>query len=320
MKEVRFAILMPAYNAQNDIRKALDSIINMEYQNFQVYVINDGSVDDTGKIIKEYEKIDSRIIGLHQDNKGISGAYCYAFNEMNCDYVMFLDSDDSFDDNVLKDVNNVILNEKFDIIQFGISYYDESWVFQKSLTFDESSIYGNNVIIENYLQGLHENKERPNLGIRAYKHSLFQGYKFEVGSLGIDEILTLYAMTKCESISYLPKAYYQCQRRIQSVSRQKATKLKVEGQLKAHDQMISIISKYHEQYLDWIYLKYIQYCISYSHIILREFSCDSRLKKFLNTIKVNKKIKIGFKLNMQINMFLYSPSLLLFINKFKADR
>lgn len=84
-------IIIPAYNAQNYIQKCLDSVLSQETEyKYRAIVIDDGSTDDTGKILDSYKDI----YLIHQENKGFSGARNTGLARASAEYIMFLDSDD----------------------------------------------------------------------------------------------------------------------------------------------------------------------------------------------------------------------------------
>ncbi len=86
------SIIMPAYNAENYISEAIESVLTQEHANFELLVINDGSTDSTMKIIQSFD--DPRIIKFEQKNKGVSAARNIGLDNMLGKYFCFLDADD----------------------------------------------------------------------------------------------------------------------------------------------------------------------------------------------------------------------------------
>ena len=92
---MKVSIIIPAYNAENYIRKSLDSVVNQVYKNLEIIIVDDASTDDTKKIIKEYAEKDDRIIPFYQSkNKGVSSARNTGLKAATGDYIVFVDSDD----------------------------------------------------------------------------------------------------------------------------------------------------------------------------------------------------------------------------------
>ena len=88
------SVIVPAYNSEKTIEKCLKSILNQDYQNLEVIVVDDGSSDDTIDIIESLIKKDSRIHLFKQDNKGASLARRFGLSLAKGEYIGFVDSDD----------------------------------------------------------------------------------------------------------------------------------------------------------------------------------------------------------------------------------
>ena len=90
----KVTIIVPVYNVEKYLRKCLDSLINQTYKNLEIIVIDDGSMDSSGKICDEFAEKDDRVIVIHQKNAGVSIARNVGLDRMSGDYVTFVDSDD----------------------------------------------------------------------------------------------------------------------------------------------------------------------------------------------------------------------------------
>ena len=88
------SIIVPVYNAQATIQRCLNSIISQTFSDFEVLLIDDGSVDDSGLICDSYALRDKRIKVFHNENRGVSTARNYALDRAEGEYIQFLDSDD----------------------------------------------------------------------------------------------------------------------------------------------------------------------------------------------------------------------------------
>ena len=90
----KVSIIIPVYNTEKYLEKCLDSIINQEYRNLEIIIVNDGSTDNSMAIIKKYQKLDSRIKVFEQPNKGAGSARNKGLDNATGDYISFVDSDD----------------------------------------------------------------------------------------------------------------------------------------------------------------------------------------------------------------------------------
>jgi glycosyltransferase involved in cell wall biosynthesis/phenylacetate-coenzyme A ligase PaaK-like adenylate-forming protein/MoaA/NifB/PqqE/SkfB family radical SAM enzyme len=86
------SVIMPAYNAAEYIAQAIDSVLRQDYQNFELIIINDGSTDDTGKIIEGFR--DDRIKYFSQENHGLAATCNIGIRKSAGEYIVKLDSDD----------------------------------------------------------------------------------------------------------------------------------------------------------------------------------------------------------------------------------
>ena len=98
------AVVLPVYNSSPFLKECLDSVFNQTYSNFVIYAVDDGSTDNSLEILRDYERKDSRIKIISQNNQGVSAARNTALRALAqqselFQYVVFLDSDDKLDRN-----------------------------------------------------------------------------------------------------------------------------------------------------------------------------------------------------------------------------
>lgn len=88
------SVVVPVYNGEKYLKECVDSILQQDYTNIETILIDDGSTDNTGKIIDEYALKDNRVIPIHQKNSGVSVARNNGINISKGKYITFIDSDD----------------------------------------------------------------------------------------------------------------------------------------------------------------------------------------------------------------------------------
>lgn len=96
------SVIIPAYNAEKFIDRCLKSVINQTYTDLQIIVINDGSEDNTLSVIRKYEEQDIRFFVIDQENRGVSSARNAGLNIVEGEYVLFIDSDDWIESNMIE--------------------------------------------------------------------------------------------------------------------------------------------------------------------------------------------------------------------------
>lgn len=92
--KIKISIIVPIYNGEKYLEQCLDSLLNQTYQNVEILVVNDGSTDSTDRILKKYEKRDSRIVVLNQKNQGTGMARNLGIDKATGTFLTFVDSDD----------------------------------------------------------------------------------------------------------------------------------------------------------------------------------------------------------------------------------
>lgn len=88
------SVIVPVYNVEKYIRKCLESIIQQNYENLEIIIVDDGSPDDSGNIADEYAVMDSRIRVTHQRNSGVAAARNKGMKTATGEFILFVDSDD----------------------------------------------------------------------------------------------------------------------------------------------------------------------------------------------------------------------------------
>lgn len=92
--EKLISIIIPVYNVEKYLKRCLESVIHQTYINLEILLIDDGSIDKSLEICKEYEKIDSRIKVYSKSNEGLGLTRNYGLKRANGEFITFIDSDD----------------------------------------------------------------------------------------------------------------------------------------------------------------------------------------------------------------------------------
>lgn len=132
---VSVSVVIPYYNSEDTIIRALESVINQTYRDFEIILIDDGSYDSSYKKVEEFisSHRDFKIKNLHQENYGPSKARNLGVKYAEGEYIAFLDSDDSWDRNKL-DIQMEYLKKNRDIAILGSDHniVIENKVYKKS--------------------------------------------------------------------------------------------------------------------------------------------------------------------------------------------
>ena len=110
------SVIIPVYNCEKYIKRCLESVIKQSYANFEVIVINDGSIDNSLEVIKEVSQEDKRIRIVSQENKGVSYSRRHGVEIANGDYITFIDADDYIESRFLETMYNEIIKNKVGLV------------------------------------------------------------------------------------------------------------------------------------------------------------------------------------------------------------
>lgn len=115
MEEKLISVIVPCYNVEQYIRVCIDSVLNQTYKNIEIFLVDDGSPDESGAICDEYAAKDTRIIVIHKKNGGLSDARNVALDHAKGDYILFVDSDDYISPDHVKGLYNLIVEYNADV-------------------------------------------------------------------------------------------------------------------------------------------------------------------------------------------------------------
>ena len=121
----KISVIIPVYNTEKYIEKCLESLAKQTMQDFEVIVVNDGSTDNSEKVIKDYKKNSNLDIKyLEKENGGLASARNYGVEYASGKYISFLDSDDYLDEDLYKNLEKY-MDEDIDLIKFKMKTVDE---------------------------------------------------------------------------------------------------------------------------------------------------------------------------------------------------
>lgn len=233
----KFSIIIPVYNVEKYLEKCLDSIKNQTYKDYEVIIVNDGTKDNSMDIAKKY---DFKII--NQKNQGLSAARNTGVKNATGDYLLFVDSDDYLEKDLLKELNKSLKNNP-DLVRFQIKevYEDGKEInypeeeFQNKSGVEAFSIISKYHFVENAWAYL-------------YKKTFYEKnkFKFKEGTIhedfGIVPLIIMKA-NKVNSINYLGYNYLQRSGSIMSQKNYEKTKKKVEDFYNHYLYLIEEINK-----------------------------------------------------------------------------
>lgn len=111
-----FSIIVPVYNVEAFLEECIESILNQEYKNFEILLIDDGSTDNSGQLCDEYAKKYSCIRTYHKENGGLSDARNCGISHAKGNYLIFIDSDDWILEGCLEKFAAILEDDSIDVL------------------------------------------------------------------------------------------------------------------------------------------------------------------------------------------------------------
>lgn len=110
------SVIVPVYNAEDYLKRCVDSILGQEYRDFELLLVNDGSTDASGSICDEYASRDKRVYVIHKANSGVSDTRNMAITHAKGTYLQFVDSDDWLTPDATKLMVRAAAEHKCDLV------------------------------------------------------------------------------------------------------------------------------------------------------------------------------------------------------------
>lgn len=144
------SIIIPIYNVKKYLTKCIESVRNQTYRDIEIICVDDGSTDGCSEICDYYQKIDSRIKVIHQENGGVVSARKSGLKVALGKYVGFVDSDDWIEPRMYEDMLYAINENQVDIVESGIidseDNHEKTRAFKLKEGCYKGSIFINNII------------------------------------------------------------------------------------------------------------------------------------------------------------------------------
>ncbi|EOU1122727.1 glycosyltransferase family 2 protein [Clostridium perfringens] len=150
----KVSVIVPTYNMEKYIFECINSISNQTYTNLEIIVVIDGATDNTQEIINNLAICDKRIKVIYQENSGSGIARNNGLSNATGKYIMFVDSDDSIEKDMVESLVSNIESSNVDLVICGcnLDYYDGDKIYKKCVnTYKESLVIGKENVRSNFL-------------------------------------------------------------------------------------------------------------------------------------------------------------------------
>lgn len=208
------SVVVPIYNGEKFIEKLYMSLSKQTYQDFEMIFVNDGSKDNSLEILNIFANKDKRVRVVSQPNAGICSARNKGIEYSQGEYLVFLDQDDGFENDLLENYYNSITKNTCDLAVFGkIHYYIENGkcLRKQNRSFDFEVVTEKNKIYE-YMFNVDNKNRISTIWNCIYKREIIlnNNIKFDTYFKHGDEdgMFNFEYLTYCKTIMFSDKSYY----------------------------------------------------------------------------------------------------------------
>lgn len=208
------SIVVPVYNAEEYLRRLLESIKKQIFQDYELILVDDGSSDKSAEILEEYHSKDPRIHVMHQKNSGAAAARNRGIEEANGKYITFLDADDEIEPDMLREMVASAKKNQSELVVCGI-YLDvvdqKGQAVSSSLMAEPAQIVTGNQEIRKYVIKTMNTSIMYSPCNKLYIASIVKNHSIQMRtdiSIGEDLVFNLQYLKYVHTLSMIPNGYY----------------------------------------------------------------------------------------------------------------
>ena len=210
----QISIVIPVYNVEAYISACITDILNQTFCDFELILVNDGSTDSSGKICDEFAVTDNRIRVIHKQNGGASDARNSGIDVAQGEWIMFFDSDDCFEPDIVQTLYETAQRENADMAVCSIDLFNEDCLEEKYIPDHfvvTSGIFsGSEILATGYIPTIYVTP-----WCKIFRKSLFDNLRYTVGRICEDEAIIHRILHRCKKIVVINDILYHY-RHIQS--------------------------------------------------------------------------------------------------------
>ena len=216
------SIIVPVYNAEKYLNQCIQSILNQTFSDLEVILVDDGSKDNSFEICKEFQKIDSRIKVLNQENKGAGAARNVGLAIAKGEYIGFVDSDDWIEPNMYETLYELINKNHADMAICDLTYSSEPSVNNPNI-----EIWDNKKNLERFFR-INGESGINSVCRRLVKRNLFDNWEFIEGYMNEDVHACFCLAFNSNKTIYYSRDFYHYRKNKNGVTNSKFTKNKLD--------------------------------------------------------------------------------------------
>lgn len=208
------SIIIPLYNKESVIKHTVRSVLEQSYKDFELIIVDDGSTDDSVKVVNGF--FDSRIHLIHQKNGGPGKARNTGMTYAKGDWILFLDADDELAEGALELlVNKVVSHSEANII-------DGSFCVRTGMS-EKRTIYAEDFFIENNFKSFFFRETLPSTGHTIFKTELIKQYPYSTNLRRYEDVEMIMRILKEAKIVTTSKVIFYVNAKYSSASSARKT-------------------------------------------------------------------------------------------------
>lgn len=213
---MKFSVLIPVYNADKYLDECLGSIFNQTYKNFEIILVDDGSVDNSAVICDRYQKVFPEIVRvIHQENQGQLISRCNAIKAAQSDYCIFMDADDLIVENTFEALLNATEKHNSpDMIVYSFYYEYENGEKKRAVKLCEDNTLFNSSNKSECYEKFFEGTLLNNVWSKCVKTQVLQSIEYDFSKFkrlrcAEDRLHSMLMVDACETIAYIYEPLYR---------------------------------------------------------------------------------------------------------------
>ena len=213
----KISVIVPVYNTAQYLPRCLDSILNQDFEAYEVICLNDGSSDNSIEILREYENKSSKIKVINQANSGVATTRNTALKHAKGEYLAFLDSDDFVRENYLSRLYDAAIDTRSDIVICNFYRYYEQINLAKPVLYKfRRGVFDKHEILKGLIP---DNLIHSYLWNKLWKREIFENYSTFPNMKFEDFAVMSQLMYKADKIAVINDALYYYRIRKTSIVR-----------------------------------------------------------------------------------------------------
>ena len=273
---MKLSIILPVYNVEEYLEECLDSLINQNYSNYEIIAVNDGSKDNSLKILKKYQKKHPKLIKVYdKENGGLSSARNYGIEKSNGEYLFFVDSDDYILPNSLE-ILSKYLEENHDIIEYPfIAGTKEKSSFEVMFNKDIDDVRKRLIV------------GRPSAQNKICKKELFTKNNLTfLEGVYYEDLATMPKLAlHTKKIKFIDEPLYFYRIRPNSIMTNKEYNPKVDAIFKVLKQLREYFKEEYKEEIEYLHIEHLLRSASIRYLDFK--TCQKQLDEIITTIKDN---------------------------------